>query len=68
MDNVQQGGGKSLAKYRDILENKSVDDLRRICTKNSLKCTKKKNGKPVPLRKDALINKILKLVSKKRHS
>ena len=67
---VQQGGkdDKALAKYRVILDNKSVDELRRICTKNSLKCTKKKNGKPVPLRKDALVNKILKLVSKKRHS
>lgn len=65
---TQQGGGKDLTKYRNVLESKSVEDLRKICIKNSLKCSKKKNGKPVPLRKEALINKILKLVSKKRHS
>lgn len=65
--NVQQGGS-SLSKYRDILDGKSVESLRKICVKNGLKCTKKKNGKPVPLRREALINKILKLVSKKRHS
>lgn len=64
---VQQGGS-SLSKYRDILDGKSVEYLRKICVKNGLKCTKKKNGKPVPLRREALVNKILKLVSKKRHS
>lgn len=68
MDTQQNGGGKDLAKYRTVLETKTVEELRKICIKNSLKCSKKKNGKPVPLRKDALINKILKLVSKKRHS
>ena len=68
MDTQQNGGGKELAKYRTVLETKTVEELRKICIKNSLKCSKKKNGKPVPLRKDALINKILKLVSKKRHS
>ena len=61
-------GKKEIAKYRSILEEKSVEYLRKICIKNSLKCSKKKNGKPVPLRKEALVNKILKLVSKKRHS
>jgi len=65
---THQGGGKDLSKYRNALESKTVEDLRKICIRNSLKCTKKKNGKPVPLRREALINKILKLVSKKRHS
>jgi len=65
---THQGGGKTLSKYRNALESKTVEDLRKICIRNSLKCTKKKNGKPVPLRREALINKILKLVSKKRHS
>jgi hypothetical protein len=65
---THQGGSKSLSKYRNALESKTVEDLRKICIRNSLKCTKKKNGKPVPLRREALINKILKLVSKKRHS
>jgi hypothetical protein len=63
-----QQGGNFLSKYRGVLDTKSVEYLRKICVKNNLKCTKKKNGKPVPLRREALVNKILKLVSKKRHS